>query len=120
MVQVGSMMLQFEDDNPPLAPPCVPPQEQTNIGNQYKAIMRVLNANNDEIASLCAQHKDKDVAIQFAEAYLRNTEVALQTESQQREKATAMARKRCFRSSRHSVALRATDGALASRADSSG
>ena len=54
--------------------------------------MSELNAKSREVASLCAQRKDKDVAIQFAEAHLCNIEVALQTASQQKEIVMAMAR----------------------------
>jgi hypothetical protein len=60
--------------------------------SKYEAIMTEFNANNDAVATLCAQRSDKDMTIHLAEAHLRNTEVALQTESQQRELAMTMAR----------------------------
>ena len=53
--------------------------------------MRELNAKNDAVVSLRAQRSDQGATMEFAEAHLRNTEVAVQTESKQRELAMAMA-----------------------------
>ena len=51
-LQVGSMMLQLEDDNPPLAPPFGPPErELTVMGEHFADIMQELNAMTDEVAS---------------------------------------------------------------------
>jgi len=53
-LQVGSMLLQLEDDNPPLAAPLGLPT-CTVMGEHFAEIMQELNAKNDEIASSHAQ-----------------------------------------------------------------
>ena len=74
-MQIGSTLLQLEDDNPPLAPPfCLPAQERTVIGEHFAEIMQELNANNDEVASLHAQRSDRDAVIRNAEAHVRSAE----------------------------------------------
>ena len=78
------MMLQIEDDNPPLAAPFGPP-DQTVMGMHFAEIMRELSARDDEVASLHAQRSERDTIIQHAEAHVRSAEQALQIESQQRD-----------------------------------
>ena len=56
------MMLQLEDDNPPLAAPFGPP-DQTVMGMHFAEIMQELNAKNDEVASLHAQRGERDAII---------------------------------------------------------
>ena len=92
-LQPGSVLLQLDDDNPPLAPSSVPPLgERTFMGNHYDEIMKELNARNDEVAFLSAQKSDRDVVIQNAECHIRSAEAALHHESQQRDVAISMAR----------------------------
>ena len=62
------------------------------MGAHYAEIMKELNAQNDEVASLNAQRNDRDVVIQNAEAHIRTAEAALHLESQQRDVAISMAR----------------------------
>jgi hypothetical protein len=85
------MMLQLEDDNPPLAAPFGPP-DQTVMGMRFAEIMRELNANNDEVAPLLAQRGERETIIRNAEAHVRSAEEALHFESQQRSVAISMAR----------------------------
>ena len=85
------MMLQLEDDNPPLAAPFGSP-DQTVMGIHFAEIMRELNAKNDEVASLHAQRGERDTIIHNAEAHVRSAEQALYLESQQRDVAISMAR----------------------------
>jgi hypothetical protein len=90
-LQVGSMSLQLEDDNPPLAAPSGPP-DHTIMGMHFAEIMQELNAKNDEAASLLAQRGQRDAIIRHAEAHVRSAEEALNFESQQRDVAISMAK----------------------------
>ena len=47
------------------------------MGNHYEEIMKELSAKTNEVAFLHAQRNDRHVAIQCAEAHIRNTEAAL-------------------------------------------
>ena len=84
-------MLQLEDDNPPMAAPFGPP-DQTVMGMHFAEIMRELNAQNDEVASLYAQRNERDTIIENAEVHVRSAEQALHLESQQRDVVISMAR----------------------------
>ena len=94
-LQVGSALLQLEDDNPPLAPPFGPlVQERTVMGEHFADIMQELNAKNDEVGLLNPQRSDRDAVIQNAEVHIRSAEAALHLESQQRDVAIYATRSR--------------------------
>ena len=67
------MMLQLEDDNPPLAALIGPP-DHTIMGEHFADIMQELNAKNDEVVSLHAQRGERDAIIRNAEAHVRSAE----------------------------------------------
>ena len=93
VVQVGSMLLQLDDTDTPLAPPSAPPtQERTVMGTTMRKSCRSSTRKHDEVAFLNAQRNYRDVVIQNAKAHFRTAEAALQLESQQIDVAISMAR----------------------------
>ena len=92
VVQTGSMIFPLDDVQLFLAPPLEAPVGQSKMEDHYEAIMRELNAKNDEVAVLSAQRSDQDRTIQLAEAHLRTTESQVHVESQQRDLVVSMAK----------------------------
>ena len=89
-VQIGNMLLQLDDAQPPLPPPESVPQS-TDMGKMYEEIMRELNAKNDEAVASSHQKSDLGRTIQRAEAELQNAQHRLVTEARQRDIAMGMA-----------------------------
>ena len=83
-VQIGSVLLQLDDAQPPLPPPDSMPMS-TEMEKHYEEIMRELNVRNDKVAALSHQKCNQDRNIQYTEAELRTTTSRLQTEARQRD-----------------------------------
>ena len=90
-VQVGSMLLQLEDEHSPMPPlASVPPS--SDMGKMYEEIVRELSEKSDEVIALSHQKCDQDHTIQHAEADLQYTPHRLFTEAQQRDIALEIAK----------------------------
>ena len=85
------MLLQLEDEQPPLPPPASVPVN-TDMRKLYEEIMRELNAKNDEVVALSHQTFEQDPTIQYTEAELQNTQYRLFTEAHQRDMAMEIAK----------------------------